>query len=109
MEASKYAGQMMGAGSGPIGPISGGLVGVNPVQPRTFAQRLESAVQTISGQCGRIEDTLARINGAQRTNQVDGMKEAQIRATVPLAQSVEAVEHLAKRICDIASTLEQVG
>jgi hypothetical protein len=106
MEAAQYAKQMMGSG-----PIGIGIAGAAPTPQRTLAQRLESAAQTISGQCVRIEDTLARINGTPRTNQAQGdsMKEATIRATAPLAQSVEAVEHLAKRICDLASTLEQVG
>lgn len=106
MEAAQYARQAIGSG-----PIGGGIVGAAPTPQRTLAQRLESAAQTISGQCGRIEDTLARIHGTPRTNQAQGAdKLAEInRSTTPLAQSVEAVEHLAKRICDLACTLEQVG
>lgn len=79
----------------------------NPVPERTLAARLEDANSTIANQCGRIEDTLARINGTPR--QAQSEKADHPTPSIPLSGSVENTESLAKRLCDLACSLERVG
>lgn len=105
MESAQYSGSRnlgMVAGSG------GGSMNA-PTAQRTFAARLESTAYTLSLQCNRIEDTLAKINGTPRAPGNPGDKAEKIAVTAPLAQSVEALEQQAKRLCELANMLEQVA
>lgn len=91
-----------------------GIRGINggPTSPspqRTLAARLESAAGTIQAQCNRVEDVLAKINGTPRNPPMGSDRAEKIATTAPLAMSVDAVEALAKRLCDLASNLEQVA
>src|SRR5688572_29608819 len=101
----EYAQQgVAGRGLSGLGVIGGPGAAPSP----TLAARLEAAAHIINQQCARIEDTLARVNGTPRANQVQAEKQA-IQATAPLAQSVEMVEQQAKRLCELSSALSQVA
>lgn len=95
----------------PIGEVMDYAGQVPATQQRTLAARLEDAIDTISGQCGNIEDALARINGTPRTPQTNGPEKIVqgLRVTSPLAQSVDTAEIVAKRICELAHTLDRVA
>ena len=74
----------------------------------TLSARLEKAAAQIRSQCERIENTLSKING---TPPPPGYGQAQEKSpsTAPLGSSVENMEMLAKRLCELASNLEQVA
>ena len=87
-----------------------GAIGGNLAQPiKTLAYRLEEAHHLIHGQCNRIEETLGRINGVPQTRSEEVPEKAPQAATAPLSQSVEAMEQHAKRLVELANTLEQVA
>lgn len=81
--------------------------GAMPKTAMTMAGRLEKALQLISGQCQRIENAIARANGAPVGAQSE--RAEKILGTAPLAQSVQFAEELGKRLSDLAGGLDQIA
>lgn len=97
--------QHQGIRSGNIVGMGGGTA----TTARTLADRLESAMSTVSYQCDRIESVLSKVNGTPRPQQPAGSDKSAIKVTAPLAQTVDFAEELAKRLCDLSSNLEQIA
>lgn len=83
-------------------------IGGAPAAP-TMAARLERAARDLNGQCQRIEDMLARVNGTPRAVGSQNVAQEKISTTAPLAASVEAVEIVIKRLAELAANLEGVA
>lgn len=84
-----------------------GIGGGAAIPVPTLASRLERAARDMAAQCSRIEGFLDRIHGGSRPENPN--TQDKIAGTAPLAQSVEAVEHGIKRMCELASRLEQIA
>lgn len=76
----------------------------------TLNERLNRAGDALALQCDRIESVLARVNGVpQKDAQMAGTAPTPIRATQSLAQMVENMEVLAKRLTDLRNGVERIA
>lgn len=76
---------------------------------RTLTERLNKVAEGVAFQCDRIEGVLGRVNGTP--SPIGNMKDvaAQIRPTVPLAQTVEALEMALQRLSDLSTNVERIA
>jgi hypothetical protein len=76
----------------------------------TLNERLNRAGDQIASQCDRIESALSRAHGTPaRDAVVGGSAPTPIRPTQSLAQMVENMEALAKRISELRGGVERIA
>lgn len=79
-----------------------------PREP-TINERLNRAAESLQDYCDRIESVLARINGTPQSEKAGRSDVAQIRPSVPMAQTVDALEGAATRLRDLAIGVERIA